>query len=132
MKKVASINGNGLYHITHQTCQKSCKLKLPSKMPTNLYQRSCLSVLGAVILRSQLGNKEKRMNTLGWDIYLDVKLLSFDKSEVTQKGQILLEQAKQLPVKTDSMFIEKVKVPCGGYIQISLMAKHFTRYKIRI
>jgi len=70
------------------------------------------------------------MATLGWDIYLDVRLLSFDKSEVTQKGQILIEQAKQLPVKTHSMFIEEVKVPCGGYIQISLMAKRSTSRKI--
>jgi hypothetical protein len=63
------------------------------------------------------------MNTLGWDIYLDVTLQDFDRSDVMQKSQIVLEQAKQLPVKTDSMFTEKVKAPCGGYIRISLMAK---------
>ena len=70
------------------------------------------------------------MVTLGWDIYLDVKLLSFDKSEVTKRGQILIEQAKRLPVKSHSMFIEGANVPCGGYIQISLMAKRSTSRKI--
>ena len=63
------------------------------------------------------------MNMLGWDIYLDVILQSFDRSDVMQKSQIVLEQAKQLPVKIDSMFTEKARVPCGGYIRISLMAK---------
>jgi hypothetical protein len=64
------------------------------------------------------------MNTLGWDVYLDVTLQGFDKSNVIQKSQIVLEQAKELPVKTDSIFIEEAKVPCGGYIRISLTAKH--------
>lgn len=56
--------------------------------------------------------------------------MSFDKSEVANRGQILIEQAKQLPVKTHSFFIEKAKAPCGGYIQISLMAKRSTSRKI--
>ncbi len=71
------------------------------------------------------------MNTLECDIYLDVELLSFDKkSEIMRKGRIILEKRRQLPVKTDSMFIEEVKVPCGGYIQISLLAQHTTSRKI--
>lgn len=63
------------------------------------------------------------MDTIGWDIYLDVSLLGFDKSEVIQKSQIVLEQGKQLPAKTDSIFIEKAKAPYGGVIRISLVAK---------
>jgi len=63
------------------------------------------------------------MDTIGWDIYLDVALLSFDRSDVVQKSQIVLEQGKQLPAKSDSIFIEKAKAPYGGLIRISLMAK---------
>ena len=63
------------------------------------------------------------MDTIGWDIYLDVALLSFDKSDVVKKSQIVLEQGKQLPAKSDSIFIEKAKVPYGGLIRISLTAK---------
>ncbi|MGA2092212.1 MAG: hypothetical protein ABSH16_02235 [Sedimentisphaerales bacterium] len=60
------------------------------------------------------------MVVLGHDIYLDVKLLSFDQSVVMQKSSIILEQEKQLPIETDSFFIEKEKAPCGGSIEISL------------
>lgn len=63
------------------------------------------------------------MDTVGWDIYLDVSLLKFDKSEVIQKSEIVLEQGKQLPAKSHSIFIEKAQAPYGGYIRISLMAK---------
>lgn len=63
------------------------------------------------------------MDTVGLDIYLDVSLLSFDKSEVIQKSQIVLEQGKQLPTKSDSIFIERAHAPYGGHIRISLMAK---------
>lgn len=63
------------------------------------------------------------MGTIGWDIYLDVALLSFDRSDVVQKSQIVLEQGKLLPAKSDSIFIEKAKVPCGGLVRISLLAK---------
>ena len=70
------------------------------------------------------------MGTLGCDIYLTVKFLSFDGSEVTKRGQILIEKAKQLPVKIHSMFIEGASVPCGGYIEISLTAKRFTSRQI--
>jgi len=63
------------------------------------------------------------METIGWDIYLGIALLSFDRSDVAQKNQIVLEQGKQLPAKSDSIFIEKAKAPYGGFIRISLMAK---------
>jgi len=63
------------------------------------------------------------MDTVGWDIYLDISLLSFDKSEVIQKSQIVLEQGKHLPAKSDSIFIERAQAPYGGHIRISLMAK---------
>jgi hypothetical protein len=62
------------------------------------------------------------MNNLGYDIYLEVKLLSFDRSEVVQKSSIVLEQARQLPIQIESFLIEKEKVPCGGFIQLSLKA----------
>ncbi len=63
------------------------------------------------------------MDTIGLDIYLEVALLSFDRSDVVQKSQIVLEQGKQLPAKSDSIFIEKEKAPYGGLIRISLIAK---------
>jgi len=63
------------------------------------------------------------MDIVDWDIYLGVSLLSFDKSEVIQKSRIVLEQGKQLPAKSDSIFIERAQAPYGGYIRISLMAK---------
>jgi hypothetical protein len=66
------------------------------------------------------------MNNLGWDIFLDVKFLSFDRSELLHKNRIIIEQAKQLPIKAESMFIENERVPYGGFIQILLSAKRST------
>jgi len=64
------------------------------------------------------------MSNLGWDIYLDVTLLSYDnKSERMHKSQVIIEQARQLPIKADSMFIEKEEASYGGYIQILLTAQ---------
>ena len=63
------------------------------------------------------------MDTVGWDIILDVSLLGFDKSDVIQKNQIVLEQGKELPASVNSIFIKKAKAPYRGRIRISLTAK---------
>lgn len=63
------------------------------------------------------------MDTLGWDIYLGITLLSFDKKEIRNKDQIVLEQARKLPIKIDSLFLKETKVPCGGFVHISLIAR---------
>jgi len=64
------------------------------------------------------------MDTLGYNINLEVKLLSFDnKTEIAHKSQTILEKPRELPAKVSSIFMKKEKVACGGFIDISLTAK---------
>ncbi len=64
------------------------------------------------------------MDTIGWDLYLDVKLLGFDNSFVLQKSKLIIEHSTILPFSRISLFLQKDKIPCGGFIKIQLTAKH--------
>jgi len=63
------------------------------------------------------------MDTIGWDIYLDVSFLKFDGSDVQNKSLIILEQGKTLPLKLYDIFVDEVRVPYKGRIKIALTVK---------
>lgn len=63
------------------------------------------------------------MDTLGWDITLDVTLFGFNKSEISHKRHIILDRTRTLPIREKAVFIKKTNIPSGGFVKIILQAK---------
>jgi len=71
-------------------------------------------------------------DTIGWDIYLEVRFFKFDGSEVMNKSKIILEQGKTLPLKLYDIFVDEIGLPYKGRLKIALTVKRTASIKREI